>query len=171
MDPNDIYELTALAQAELGSSLTSLTAAEIALLVRFDGQLTVRQVEAALSPDARKTFDANLRHLRDRRLLAPVEMDPFASRFHAEMSNLAALADEHLTEAAAAVKSLQRSGFFVQIARSRGDACLPPPGKPATVLVVEDEPVLARFIESYLRLSGMQVRVASESVRNSVCEA
>jgi two-component system OmpR family response regulator len=160
MDSQAIFELTPLGQAELHSSATTLSAEEIALLVRFDGNLTLQQVQASLSPLARKSFDADLRTLRNHGLLAPVELDPFASRFHAEMGNLAALVGE--TEADSALSSLQRSGFFVQIARERPDVRRPEPGKPLTVLVVEDEPVLARFIESYLKLCGMRVRLAAD---------
>jgi DNA-binding response OmpR family regulator len=58
--------------------------------------------------------------------------------------------------------SLRRSGFFVQIARERNDVRLPAPGEPLSVLVVEDDPLLARFVESYLKLSGMRVRTAAD---------
>jgi CheY-like chemotaxis protein len=160
MDTQDIYELTALGASELRSSATGLSATQLALLLRFDGNLALHQVQACLSPAARKSFEADFRALRERRLVAPLELDPFASRFHAELGNLAAMVGE--AEADAAVHSLQRSGFFVQIARARKDARLPAPGEPLTVLVVEDEPVLARFIESYLKLSGMDVRLAAD---------
>lgn len=160
MHPEDIYEPSALGQGELHGAATTLTPPELALLVRFDGVLTVQQVQASLSPAARKCFDGGFRHLRDRGLLARVELDPFASRFNAEMGNLAALIGE--AEADAAVVSLQRSGFFVQIARERADARLPEPGEPLTVLVVEDDAVLARFIETFLKLSGWTVRVAHD---------
>ena len=160
MNPEDIYELTAGGQSELRGSATSLSPAELALLVRFDGNLTLQQLQVTLSPAARKSFDANVRALRDRRLIAPVELDPFSSRFHAEMGNFAALVGD--AEADAAVQSLQRSGFFVQIARERKEARLPAAGEPVTVLVVEDDPLLARFVESYLKLSGMRVRIAAD---------
>jgi CheY-like chemotaxis protein len=160
MDTQDIYELTALGASELRSSATGLSATQLALLLRFDGNLALHQVQACLSPAARKSFEADFRALRERRLVAPLELDPFASRFHAELGNLAAMVGE--AEADAAVHSLQRSGFFVQIARQHKDARLPAPGEPLSVLVVEDEPALARFIEAYLKLSGMKVRLAAD---------
>jgi CheY-like chemotaxis protein len=160
MQSEDIYEPTPHGRRELHGSGTTLTPAQIALLVRFDGQLTLQQVLASLSPAARGTFEATFRSLCDRRLLAPVELDPFASRFQAQLGHLAAHVGD--AEADAAVHALQRTGFFVQIARTRADVRLPQPGEPLTVLVVEDEPVLARFLESYLRLSGMRVRIAGD---------
>lgn len=160
MNTDAIYEITSRGAGELDSSATSLTPTEIALLVRFDGQLTVQQVHAALSPAARKTFDASFRMLRDRRLLALVELDPFASRFNADLANLAAADGEAAADAGLA--SLQRSGFYVRIARQRPGARPPKPGQPLTVLVVEDEPVLARFVETYLKLSGWRVRLAGD---------
>jgi two-component system, OmpR family, response regulator len=161
MQPDDIYELTSGGDTELRSGTTNLTAAEIALLVRFDGELSLQQVQAGLSPAARQAFDAGFRTLRDRRLLQQVELDPFASRFNADMAKLAAVVGE--AEADASLLSLQRSGFFVQIARRRPDARpAAAAGQPQTVLVVEDEPVLARFIEMYLKLSGFRVRLAGD---------
>lgn len=160
MHSDDIYELTAAGQDELRSAATALSPEELALLVRFDGELTVQQVQAALSPAARKAFETHFRRLFGRGLVAPVELDPFASRFHAEMGNLAAVVGE--AEADAALHSLQRSGFFVQIARERADARRPQAGEDLTVLVVEDDPVLARFIETFLKLSGYAVRIAGD---------
>lgn len=160
MDTRDIYELTPLGASELRRSGTDLPDAQLALLVRFDGNLTLQQVHAAMSPSARKSFGADFQALLARGLVAPLDLDPFASRFHAELGNLGALAGD--ARADAAMQSLQRSGFFVQIAREHKDARLPAPGEPLTVLVVEDEPVLARFVESYLKLSGMDVRLAAD---------
>jgi two-component system OmpR family response regulator len=159
MNPDDIFELTSRGDTELRSSATTLKPAELALLVRFDGELTLQQVQAGLSPAALKSFDATFRMLRDRRLLQPVELDPFASRFNADMARMAAVVGD--AEADASLLSLQRSGFFVQIARERPDAH-PPSGRPVTVLVVEDDPVLAKFVEMYLKLSGVQVRLAGD---------
>jgi two-component system OmpR family response regulator len=159
MNPDDIFELTSRGDTELRSSATTLKPAELALLVRFDGELTLQQVQAGLSPAALTSFDATFRMLRDRRLLQPVELDPFASRFNADMAKLAAVVGD--AEADASLLSLQRSGFFVQIARERPDA-RPPSGRPVTVLVVEDDPVLAKFVEMYLKLSGVQVRLAGD---------
>jgi two-component system, OmpR family, response regulator len=160
MHTEDIFELTPLAETELRGSATTLTPAELALLVRFDGDLSLAKVQASLSPAAQKTFDATFRSLCNRGLLARVELDPFSSRFHAQMGNFAAVVGD--AEADAAVSSLQRSGFFVQIARQRPDVRLPAPGQPLTVLVVEDDPVLSRFVETYLKLSGMRVRIAAD---------
>jgi CheY-like chemotaxis protein len=157
---DEIYALTAHGERELRSAGTRLSAAEIALLVRFDGQLTVEQVRSGLSPAAREAFDATFRTLRDRKLIALVEVDPFESRFHVDMGNLAQLVGQ--AEADAGLASLQRSGFYVQIARERTDRAPRPPGQPLSVLVVEDEPVLARFVESYLKLSGFDVRQAGD---------
>lgn len=160
MHPDEIYELSAQGQAELRNAATSLTVAEIALLVRFDGALTLQQVQDGLSAAGRNAFAATFGRLRDRRLLSLVEIDLFTSRFHADMGDLAALVGS--AEADARVQSLQRSGFYVQIARKRDDARALPAGQAPTVLVVEDDPVLAQFIDSYLKLSGVKVRLAAD---------
>jgi CheY-like chemotaxis protein len=160
MDTQDIYEITPIGASELRSSATDLPPRQLALLVRFDGNLTLHQLQACLSSAARQSFDADFRALRVRGLLAPLKLDPYGIRFQAELGNLAAAVGQ--AEADAALHSLQRSGFFVQIARQHKDARLPAPGEPLSVLVVEDEPALARFIEAYLKLSGLQVRLAAD---------
>jgi len=160
MDSDDIYELTERGRNELHGAGTTLTPAQLALLVRFDGQLTLVQLQAALSPAARGGFEAAFRSLRERQLIAPVELDPFASQFQAQLGNLNTQVGDAETDAA--LHSLQRKGFFVQIAWARTDVRLPAPGETLSVLVVEDDPVLAGFLESYLKLSGMRVRVAGD---------
>lgn len=160
MHDEQIYELTARGRAELHGSGTTLTTQEIALLVRFDGALTLRQVQAGLSAAGRKSFETLLRTLLARGLLAPVELDPFASRFQADLDALSAVVGDR--DADAALGSLRRTGFFVQIARPRADVPARAPGNHPTVLVIEDEPALARFVESYLNLCGFRVRVASD---------
>ena len=56
--------------------------------------------------------------------------------------------------------TLQRSGFYVQIARER-HAGAPQPGRALTAVVVEDEPTLAKFTTMQLTLSGFEVRHAA----------
>lgn len=158
MQNDDIYALTPLGESELRSSATRLTPAEIDVLVRLDGTLTVGQVLASLAPAARASFDTVFRNLRDRRLVTLVELDPFTRTWNAQVEMLTQ--GVRPAQADAGFASLQRSGFYVQIARERGTARTPQPGRPLTAVVVEDDAALGMFTRTLLNLSGFDVRNA-----------
>jgi CheY-like chemotaxis protein len=154
---DDVYALTPLGESELRSSATRLSAAEIEVLVRIDGMLSLRQVMTGLSPESRLEFDRVLTDLSARRLVALAEVDPFTLTWRADMQKLAQAVKP--AQADAGMASLQRSGFYVQIARERP----PRPHRPGTRLVavvVEDDPVLAKVTRTLLSLSGFDVRNA-----------
>lgn len=158
MHPDDIYALTPLGENELHRGETRLSPAEIDLLVRLDGSLTVAQVKATMPDAAQASFDNVLRDLRDRRLVAVIEEDPFTRTWKAQVEELARAVRP--SEADAGLQALQRSGFFVQIARRRQHLQPRTPGTPLTAVVVEDDAALAKFTHTLLTLSGFQVRNA-----------
>jgi two-component system OmpR family response regulator len=159
MQPADIYALTALGENELRTSATTLTAAELDLLVRFDGVLSLKQVADSMDPQARRTVGVMLQALQGRRLIALAEVDPFTSQWNADMRRLVRKVGD--AEVDAGLASLKRSGFFVQIARARPVAPRAK-DKPLTAIVVEDEAVLARFTTTLLTLHGFEVRQAGD---------
>jgi two-component system OmpR family response regulator len=158
MQNDDIYALTPLADAELRNSGTRLSPAEIDVLVRLDGTLTVGQVIASLAPAARQSFDAVFRRLQDRRLITLVELDPFTRSWNAQVELLTQAVRP--AQADAGMASLQRSGFYVQIARERSTLRPAHPERPLTAVVIEDDPALAMFTRTLLNLSGFEVRNA-----------
>lgn len=158
MHPNDIYALTPLGENELHSVDSRLSPAEIDLLVRLDGNLTVAQVKATMPAASQAGFDDVLRDLRDRRLAAIAEDDPFTRTWKAQVEELARAVRP--SEADAGLLALQRKGFFVQIARRRQQLQPRAPGQPLTAVVVEDDAALAKFTHTLLTLSGFQVRNA-----------
>ena len=157
MHPKDVYALTPRGETQLRSSATTLSAAELALLVRFDGVLSVEQVLNGLPAEARQDFGRNFKALRDAQLLTVVEEDPLTLTWNANVRSLARAVGQE--EADAGLASLQRSGFYVQIARERASRPRQP-GQPLTAVVVEDEPTLAKFTTMLLKLSGFEVRQA-----------
>ena len=158
MDIDETFALTRRGEAELRSSSTALSAADLALLVRFDGNLSLRQIAAALPPQAAPSFDASFRHLRGQGLIAPVEMDALTLQFQSDVQHLARSVGNE--EADVGLASLQRAGFYVQIARGGRAGAAPPRPEDVQVVLIEDDPVLANFTRTYLSLSGMQVRTA-----------
>lgn len=158
MQNEDIYALTPLGESELRSSATRLAPAEIDVLVRLDGMLTIGQVISSLAPAARPGFDAVFRGLLDRRLVKVVELDPFTRTWNAQVELLTQAVKPERAEAG--LSSLQRSGFYVQIARERSTLPPPHPERPLTAVVIEDDPALAKFTRTLLNLSGFEVRNA-----------
>jgi CheY-like chemotaxis protein len=158
MFPDQIYALTPLGESELRGGATRLSAAQINVLVRLDGVLTLGQLLSGTSPADSAAFTAALKDLRDRRLVQQVEVDPFTSAWNADVLKLAQRPGQ--AQADASLASLQRAGFHVEIARERRS---PPrsPGQALNVVVVEDDPQLSSFTSTLLSLSGFAVRTAA----------
>jgi len=156
MQNDKVYQLTPKGKAELGSGATTLARDELDLLVRIDGTLSMRQIKAQVPMLADSAFSATFGRLIDMGLVAIVEFDPFATQFQFPTSH----ANFSDADAESGVASLKRSGYFVSIARSRWPARSLGAGEQRTAVVVEDDPMLAKFIETYLSLDGFSVRVA-----------
>lgn len=159
MNQDDIvYELSADGEHELRGGKTTLAGVEIELLVRINGQQTIGQIMMEMPAFEAQTLASALQNLIKRNLLSIVEPDPFASRFLAELDEMAlALADP---EAASGEQSLTQSGYYVSIARPRRPIRALAPGEKLTAVVVQSDPLLSKFIESYLTLERFQVRRA-----------
>jgi CheY-like chemotaxis protein len=158
MQTDQIYGLTARGERELNRSGTTLSAAELALLVRIDSTLSVAQLKAAV-PENAGSFERTFEQLSLAGLIAPVELDTFAVQLQAELDNFSLAAGGQ--EADAGLRSLQRAGFYVRIARPPQRARPSAPGQPLTAVVVEDDPNLAKFVGSYLAFDGFEVRTAA----------
>lgn len=157
--PEEIYALSPLGETELRGGATRLSAAEINVLVRLDGTLDVAQLTRGMAAGESGAFLATLKDLRDRRLVQRVEVDPFTAQWNADVKQLSRATGA--AEADASLASLQRAGFFVEIARKRAAPPQRRPGEALQVVVVEDDPQLASFTATLLSLSGFAVRQAA----------
>ena len=155
MHDKEIYSLTPRGEQQLRSAATDVSPAELDLLVRVDGVLTVGQIKAGMKP-APADFDAVFSRLLDKELLQVRVDDPFADQFSFQPS-LQTL-NRVSAEADAGAASLKKAGYFVRIARRRA-AAAPAAGQMSAV-IVEDEPHLARFLQQYLAFEGFAVRIA-----------
>ncbi|MBG6070391.1 MULTISPECIES: response regulator transcription factor [unclassified Polaromonas] len=162
MQNHESYALTEKGQKELRDNATTLLPAQIELLVRIDGALTFAEIKAGMPEISSEAFTATFKELLDQCLLAVAEVDPFAAQFQGNMDKLALFGAE--AEADSGARSLRRSGYYVGIARKRGPARTLALGEVLTAIVVEDEPMLAKFIQSYLSFEGFQVRLAGNRV-------
>jgi CheY-like chemotaxis protein len=159
MFPEEIYALTPHGESELRGGATRLSAAQINVLVRVDGILSIAQLTASMSAAESLAFTTAMRDLRDKRLVQRVEQDPFTLQWNADLAQLSRGTGKE-AEADAGLSSLQRTGFFVEIARPRPVPAPRRPGEALQVVVVEDDPQLASFTRTLLTLSGFAVRQA-----------
>ena len=141
-----VYMLTPKGNAELMGGKTSLQPAELSLLVMIDGAASVEKIAARIANTDIEAVAKTLQDLAKRGFIA--DPDGTAAidvkNFFQEVDN--------------SVNSLQANGFFVRIARRAA-----PPPKPAgkiTVLVVEDDPQLAKLLSTYLKMEEFTVRIA-----------
>lgn len=156
MQSDKVYQLTSKGKVELGSGTTRLPTDELDLLVRIDGNLSVQQIKNQVPLLSDAAFSAIFGRLIDMDLVTIVEFDPFATQFQFPSSK-AVFSD---ADADSGVASLKRSGYFVSIARNRRPARSLSAGEQRIAVVVEDDPMLAKFIETYLSLDDFVVRVA-----------
>lgn len=160
MDLDETYRLTRQGETELRSSATSLAAADLALLVRFDGSLSLAQIASALPAEAAAALPETVRRLRRDGLVEPVEMDALTLQFQDDVRHLARAVGQE--EADMGLASLQRAGFYVQIARGDRAGSTPLRATDIHVVLIEDDPVLANFTRTFLTLCGMKVRTAGD---------
>lgn len=156
---DDVFALSPLGRNELRGSDTTLSPAEVEFLIRVDGALSLPQIHATMPGVAAGDFDAIVRRMRNRGLLAAVHLDPVAARMQASLNLLSQPSGDAAADSG--VSSLNASGFYVEIARARFPKRVLQPGESLSAIVVEDEPTLARFIQSYLAFEGFTVRLAS----------
>lgn len=159
MQDRTSYALTDQGQKELRDNDTTLSPTQIELLVRIDGTLTFAQLKAGMPAISLEAFTADFNKLLDQRLLTVAEIDPFIEQFQIPVNKLALSGAE--AEADLGALSLKRSGYYVGIARKRGPARTLALGEVLTAVVVDDEPMLAKFIQSYLSFEGFEVRLAA----------
>jgi two-component system, OmpR family, response regulator len=156
---DEIYSLTQRGRDELRGNVTALSAADVEFLVRVDGALSLAQIRATMAGITQDAFDSIVRRMRDKGLLVAEVVDPVAMQMQASLNLLAKPAGEAAADSG--VSSLRSSGFFVEIARERVPDRVRKPGEALSAIVVEDEPTLAKFIQSYLAFEGFGVRLAS----------
>lgn len=156
MDNDNVFSLSRRGEAHLQDAGTTLAPEDLALLVRFDGSLSWGEVRATLPPSTREEAPRRIASLLVRGLLERVEPDPLGLRLRFDTRVLAAAAGEAPPRDGLA--SLRRRGFRAGIALKR--AARRAQELPVNVVLVEDDPMLAHFIQTFLTLEGFNVRTA-----------
>jgi len=152
-DEKRVYMLTSKGNAELTGGNTALGSSDLKLLVMVDGMATVEQITQRAKGNAEavvKALQALARggYIADPDGTAAINVKDFFKDIDSSLS------------------SLQSNGFFVRIARRAGEKPKEAPGvrktaKKFTVMVVEDDPQLAKMLRMYLQMEDFAVRMAA----------
>lgn len=164
----DVYAITDKGNAELKSAGTSLSAAELEVLVLVDGQSTVAQVTRHAAPLKTAEVSDILRKLFGARLITTAT-EPTSDGLESGFFTIAVPAgffskvtEQTSTEADQGVTSLNQKGYYVRIARRPTAAREVKEGEQLTVLVVDDDPDLLKLLRTYIKLEGYAVRTAEK---------
>lgn len=161
----DVYILTFRGNGELQASETGLSNSALELLVLIDGKATLAEVRRRSGKTADAAgFSAAMQELlrggyidlaSNQLTLSPDFIEFFSEKF-AEPS--AAALDQAQSEAVSGVTTLQRHGYYVRIAIRPTAERQSVGGE--TVLIVEDDVSLAKFLRQYLELEGFVATTA-----------
>jgi CheY-like chemotaxis protein len=159
---DDIYELTDRGRDELAAGATTLTAQELELLVLVDGKRAASAIAALAKGSDPSKVSGALHKLAAGgfiRFAAPKPnegFDYFFAAGHADPSEQTIMRAER--EAEGGASSLREQGYYVSIARR---AKQPQAPRKLTVLVVEDEPLVAKYLVALVKSEGHEVRLAA----------
>jgi len=164
LDQKGVYAVTSKGKAELNAAGTSLSAAELKLLVLIDGRASVAQIiKAAPSITPEAVLEELERLLKGGHIVAAADVSSAgieATGFFTRPVGPGAIDALAASESDAGLASLQQQGYFVRIAR-RGAGRKLAKDEKLTVLVVEDDPQLAKLLRTYLTMEGMVARLAA----------
>lgn len=152
----DVFALTDRGNAELKGSGTSLSAAELEIMVLLDAKASVAQVvRSARHPDLNEVSGILRRLIRANLVVSAAESRSDGLDFGGAFS-IAAQAN-----AASGVSSLQQQGYYVRIARRPAARRELKDGQRLVVLVVDDDPDLSKLLRTYLMLEGFIAHTAA----------
>jgi CheY-like chemotaxis protein len=155
VDSGAVYALTDKGNAELNSGRTALSATELAVLVLLDGKATVAQVRTSAASLPPAAVDQALEKLLRAGLVVSA-IDVTSDQIDPGDFFVGAASE---SEAAAA--KLKHHGYFVKFARHAAAARKLADGQKLTVLVVEDDPQLAKLVRTYFQMEGIDTRLAT----------
>jgi CheY-like chemotaxis protein len=163
---NTILVLTEEGIRDLSEPGTTLSAGQLEVLILMDGHSTLRQLAKRARSAAQADLKENLRELIGRGLVRIATgpdgnfIDPgdfftlkTPARLPTAEQSVAALAE-------ADTVFLRQNGYCVNLAR-RGAQRQRPLDKNLTVLIVDDDPDIGALLRKYLRLEGLDTRMAA----------
>jgi CheY-like chemotaxis protein len=161
----EVFALTERGTDQLRNAGTARSPAELEILVLVDGRATVAQIAQTARNLSPAQVSEILRALASDGLIKPardlqsdaIDVGDFFSGSMPERSGNAGEATHN--EASQRISSLREHGYYVSLAR-RGAAREPQPGRKLTVMMVEDEPHVAKLLRTYFAMEGFAARTA-----------
>jgi CheY-like chemotaxis protein len=171
---SDVYGLTSRGEAEIRGSKTNLPALALELLVRTDGRTPVHELQSSMSGvPSQRVSEMLARLLRDELIQYSdarddaLHMDDIKGIARTAVRAHSA-GQSTQREATAGFNSLKQDGFYVRIARRPDARPTLPQDRTPSLLVIEDEPHLAKFLSHFMRFEGFDVRLAGD--RNEIVQ-
>jgi len=166
--PLDVFVLTDKGTAQIQGAATALPREGLELLVLMDGKATVADLEQALPHIPSEDLRNLLRVLMAQGLvrqptIAETDGLDFSAFFAAAGDGEETLISTKASasrEAEAGAPQLERTGYYVSIARRAVKAGNPRSGK-WTALVIEDDPDVATLVRRLLEEAGFEIRAAA----------
>jgi two-component system OmpR family response regulator len=162
----DVYTPTEKGNRELKAAGTSLSLAELEVLVLVDGFSSVSEIAGRAPGISRDEVLAAVGKLLVGRLIvstAEPESDVMGSGFSTIAVPAGFFSGLSLTsspEAEGGAAILKKKGYYVRIARRPADRREVKDGWQPTVLVVDDDADLQKLVRTYLSLEGFHMRIA-----------
>jgi two-component system, OmpR family, response regulator len=160
----DVFTVTDKGSGELKGGATALTKRELAMIVLIDGRRPVSALASLAGIGDPSRIESTLESLLCNGFIstaaAPLDgnLDYFlpatTKRFEPSEQAEASVA----REAAAGASALRELGYYVSIARRARSRAKP---GPLTVLIIEDEPLVAKYLSALMEMEGFIARVAT----------
>jgi two-component system OmpR family response regulator len=161
---DDVFIISEKGNRELKAGNTSLSAAELQVLVVVDGFSTAAELAKRVPGLTRDETIGALHKLSAAKLVASEkEADAESSGFSTiavPAGFFSSLAADANAEADGGLSILKKKGFYVRIARQPNPERAVKEGWKPTVLIVDDDPDLQKLIRTYFMLEGIVPRAA-----------
>lgn len=160
----DVYAPTEKGNRELKSSGTSLTTAELQVLVLVDGFSSVAEIARRAPSLSREDVNQALRQLAAGKLaVSTTEGDVMGSGFSTiavPAGFFSGITADSSPEAEGGTALLKKKGYYVRIARRPADAREAKGGWKPTILVVDDDADVQKLVRTYFTMEGFAARAA-----------
>ena len=161
---DDVFIISEKGNRELKSGNTSLSPAELQVLIVVDGFSTAAELARRMPGLTRDETIGALHKLSAAKLVASEkEADAESSGFSTiavPAGFFSSLAVDANAEADGGLSILKKKGFYVRIARQPNPERAVKEGWKPTVLIVDDDPDLQKLIRTYFMLEGITPRAA-----------
>ena len=161
---DDIFAISKKGDDELKAADTSLSAAELQVLVLTDGFSSISEIAQRVPGISRDDVIAAFRKLiAGKQVVSVTESDGMGSGFSTiavPAGFFSSLAADSNPELEGGSSILKRKGYYVRIARRQTAGPEKKEGWKPTILVVDDDPDLQKLIRTYFMMEGLIPRAA-----------